>query len=275
MTTSCAIIKKNADGSFSESSIRADGYLTGVGMMLFKHYQDSGKIDRLMALGWVTSLEAEIDDHYPGETFDGEYPALWPAEKREECINTSSAQGFVYLWEDGKWFHGVPKGKYLKKLNKYKDGVQFTEITRDYLVKNADVLTPVEIVAYLDSTEKPVPTKTYLTQMHDDAVERDKHDPRVFHFNNGVVCGDFEPTHPNRRGVMGFNNDLGQTTLKDSDREWVLKPAAAADISALYSQANGLAPGDTIDVDVFQEIRNAFGQHSVLTITSIKKVVEA
>jgi hypothetical protein len=60
MSTRSMIALDNHDEYYS-MRVHHDGYLSGVGRRLLHHYKDIEKVDRLMDLGWVSSLRDEID----------------------------------------------------------------------------------------------------------------------------------------------------------------------------------------------------------------------
>jgi hypothetical protein len=48
-------------GKIKSISCHWDGYHAGVGKMLHEHYQDKAKVEKLIALGSISSLEEEVD----------------------------------------------------------------------------------------------------------------------------------------------------------------------------------------------------------------------
>jgi hypothetical protein len=118
MGTSSTIAKKNTDGSIRYIYCHWDGYIKGVGDVLFNNYKTEEKIDQLLNLGDLSFLgEDAVSD-----------PLHWNYSKREEAnqraccsyrdrgdtaVDASTCDDvkefarymhtdFVYLW-DGQW----------------------------------------------------------------------------------------------------------------------------------------------------------------------------
>lgn len=64
MATRSTIAKLNDDGSITSIYCHWDGYPEGVGATLKEHYTDTDKIDQLLALGWLSVLDAEIGEKH-------------------------------------------------------------------------------------------------------------------------------------------------------------------------------------------------------------------
>lgn len=110
--------------------VHFDGYPSGVGATLRKHYQDPYKVRDLIDLGDCSVLGEELRPSRDG--FDGEYidrkgslfygrdrgdPAEGVKARTEnwdEYINAIAEDAwieFIYVYEDGKWkgYHNEPK----------------------------------------------------------------------------------------------------------------------------------------------------------------------
>lgn len=61
MSTYAKISIESQDGDVKSIGCHADGYLEGVGFILFSHYQDVKKIKKLIKLGGLSSIGAEVD----------------------------------------------------------------------------------------------------------------------------------------------------------------------------------------------------------------------
>ena len=48
MSTRTAIFKEQVDGTFQGIYCQSDGYIEGVGAMLYNYYQDTEKVQRLI-----------------------------------------------------------------------------------------------------------------------------------------------------------------------------------------------------------------------------------
>ena len=62
MSTRSSIGKQHQDGTVTAIYCHSEGYVEGVGAMLQTHYQDSTKVDALIALGSLSTLGAEIGE---------------------------------------------------------------------------------------------------------------------------------------------------------------------------------------------------------------------
>jgi hypothetical protein len=116
MSTRAAIIMKDGDkyrGIYSHW----DGYISGVGKDLQKHYKKKEKIRALIDLGAISVLGAKVDPK--GEhSFDHPEKGVTVAYGRDrgekdcgsvtgdtvdEVAGQIGHNGYVYVWEDGKW----------------------------------------------------------------------------------------------------------------------------------------------------------------------------
>lgn len=102
MATSCAIIKQRDDGLWYESSIRSDGFLTGVGVTLWKWYQDPAHIDRLIDCGWVSPLECKVEFHEANKR-KVHKDDIRKHTNRAAAIASGFDNGVVFLFENGHW----------------------------------------------------------------------------------------------------------------------------------------------------------------------------
>lgn len=65
MSTRSNIGRKNLDGSYDVIYCHSDGYPSYNGRILYEHYQNKEKIDQLIALGALSSLNEEIGERHP------------------------------------------------------------------------------------------------------------------------------------------------------------------------------------------------------------------
>ena len=78
MSTRSNIARLNSDGSVDVIYCHWDGYLTGVGLELVGHYSTKSKLDRLIELGNISTLEDTLEattaqckgSFYPAEHHD-------------------------------------------------------------------------------------------------------------------------------------------------------------------------------------------------------------
>ncbi len=77
MATRSTIALEYADGTVDQVYCHWDGYLDNNGKILYNHYKDPFKVQRLMDLGDISSLDTEIGDEHDfdsrgeGTTFYG------------------------------------------------------------------------------------------------------------------------------------------------------------------------------------------------------------
>jgi hypothetical protein len=105
-----------SDGKYARIDCHLDGYLSHNGRILLEHYQSQDKIDRLMALGHLRGLGADIGKKHPldsphhrdvcdaygrdgGETgtqalVGDELRSVWPKDASEV---------YTYLWDGTEW----------------------------------------------------------------------------------------------------------------------------------------------------------------------------
>ena len=119
MATRCRIIKecKHNDVPYYESIYcHLDGYPKGVGLTLYKHFQDEQKIDELLNLGDISFLRPNIDCP-EGHSFDTpipEYTVAYGRDRGETDVGKMSAynlknalngdEDYLYLRKDGRWY---------------------------------------------------------------------------------------------------------------------------------------------------------------------------
>ena len=97
-----------------------DGYLDGVGKMLFENYKDYDKVKKLVSFGGISFLGSEITPN-PEKIHSSEHPQrnvcvfytrdrgeMWEYNCPHVSQNLSGIssvfQEYNYLFEDGKWF---------------------------------------------------------------------------------------------------------------------------------------------------------------------------
>ena len=109
MGTRAGIIALATDGRWGRVYCGHDGYPSGAGAELDKHYNDQAKIDALIALGDSSGIGPELTDvdayRKRGETdiepryYDSLEAALDEDEMGEE---------YVYVWTGKRWLGGRP-----------------------------------------------------------------------------------------------------------------------------------------------------------------------
>ena len=137
MSTRSAIMAE-LDGRCIGVYCHSDGYPEGVGATLLEHYTDEAKLRELLALGDLSSLDAEIGEKHAFSTLRRDLPEeqqIWtrayhrdreepwedvkPDEKPtfEELYEWfREAVAYVYLWRGGEWLCTKTYGATVPKL---------------------------------------------------------------------------------------------------------------------------------------------------------------
>lgn len=121
-TRSYIVAKHSRDNLFHCIYCHWDGYPDGVGKCLVNHYQDQAKIDALMDLGDISSLDADPFTPPDGHTFDSpadgyviayrrdrgenieDHPPADSLEKAIELCNTGGEE-YHYAFIEGVWMY--------------------------------------------------------------------------------------------------------------------------------------------------------------------------
>ena len=133
MSTHSAIVRKNKDGSYTGIYCHWDGYPSNNGKVLLDHYKTDEKIDSLIALGDISSLNefvtpdasretAKTDSPYQKvdltkpHSFDNVYNDTTIAYHRDRGGELVKHEGesliavlsqidheYAYVWVDGNW----------------------------------------------------------------------------------------------------------------------------------------------------------------------------
>ena len=117
MSTRSMICKATKeDGKYLSAYCHLDGYPENNGVILFEHYQDEKKIDKLLSFGDMSSLNALVEPKTDAHSF--EHPELgvtvfYGRDKgetgTEAKIRTKdelwdSWADYVYIWRNGEWY---------------------------------------------------------------------------------------------------------------------------------------------------------------------------
>ena len=119
MATRSHIGKRNQDGTITSIYCHWDGYPEHHGPILKDHYSDETKLDKLLALGNLSSLAPEIGDepHDFNNAPDGvcNFYGRDRKEEKQEASTLSEAAfhrmlkdswaEHVYIFENGQWEH--------------------------------------------------------------------------------------------------------------------------------------------------------------------------
>ena len=124
MSTNAAIGMTMPDGTIKAVYLHWDGYIAngGAGETLAEHYQDRAKVEKVIALGFLSSLGAEVDpDPATPHSWANPQPNVTVAYHRDrkeplqtavefkdkdsfaEEAKSSLWSEYAYLFEDGHW----------------------------------------------------------------------------------------------------------------------------------------------------------------------------
>lgn len=101
MSTRSSIAAKLTNGKFGIIYCHHDGYLDGVGLTLRKHYLDQAKIDELILLGNISSLNESME--ITKETAYGDKTHLYDSFIAAKFGFGDSGQEYEYFWDGEKW----------------------------------------------------------------------------------------------------------------------------------------------------------------------------
>jgi len=117
MATRSTIALRKSDGTVKQSYCHWDGYLEGVGATLKEFYNTEEKVEALVDLGDLSSLEASIECP-EGHTFDtkiGGYTVAYGRDRGEENVGVTifkdvdnfetnkRGEDYNYLFTNGEW----------------------------------------------------------------------------------------------------------------------------------------------------------------------------
>lgn len=121
MSTRSLICREQPDGTYYGIYCHSDGYLSYNGAMLLDHYSDMEKLDKLLALGDISSLNINVDpDPTKPHSFDydkrqagvvvayGRDRGETGVEARQISLKDAQDSWCEYMYifaQDGKWYY--------------------------------------------------------------------------------------------------------------------------------------------------------------------------
>lgn len=103
MSTRSRIAIENQDGTVTSIYCHFDGYISGNGETLQTNYSNREKVEQLIALGDISSLESDIDETIAYHRDRGE-DLNQHQHKDVEGFFDDNMQGYGYLFtKDNKW----------------------------------------------------------------------------------------------------------------------------------------------------------------------------
>ncbi len=116
MGTPCAVGRQNTDGTVTYILVNYDGYLSGAGATLVRHWTDPAKIDALMELGDLSSLGTEIGEkHDFDKPVNRDWCRAYGRDRDEEGVEAGTCEdasefwrevdtSHSYLFREGQWY---------------------------------------------------------------------------------------------------------------------------------------------------------------------------
>lgn len=155
MSTNSYIFYESSPNHYIGTYCHFDGYLSGVGTTLHKHYRDLEKIQQLIALGQLSSLDKECTPppHYQTYSITGEkdiripgYTFAYHRDRGDELESPLTANSleemvklgfYIYVWKDNQWLCWVTqddvKTQWTPLAEKLQKLQNDSESNRDYL----------------------------------------------------------------------------------------------------------------------------------------------
>ena len=111
----------NKDDSVDYIYCHWDGYVAGVGKVLQEHYTSEKKIDKLLALGDISSLGPKIGRKHAFDNYDiardNGWTTAYGRDRGEDCVDPHIHEGpkkwmndrrgngceYAYIWDGTKW----------------------------------------------------------------------------------------------------------------------------------------------------------------------------
>lgn len=106
MATRSTISKVNNDGTITSIYCHWDGYYSNNGKLLLENYNEEKKLDELLSLGSLSSLEKDTKTTvaYYRDRGESELTVTKFSCKPEFNLTKSFREEYNYLWENGQWF---------------------------------------------------------------------------------------------------------------------------------------------------------------------------
>lgn len=136
MSTHCLIFRKNDDKSYDCIYCHADGYYEHTGYILNKYYNTKKKVDDLIALGDLSSIDRKLTPTTDWHSFDRREPEVCVAYGRDRhekdvgphhctvidpycTVMEPYAEAYMYLYKNNEWY--TYTGKWTKLSEVLKD----------------------------------------------------------------------------------------------------------------------------------------------------------
>ncbi|TPR15028.1 hypothetical protein DY052_06265 [Apilactobacillus timberlakei] len=115
MSTNSMIIAKGEDGFYRGIYSHWDGYIEHNGAILQNHYNDLEKVNKLISLGNISSLEEKLPDEITNDKKDDHITFTSLNSIVQEYKDDITTE-YIYIFEDNKWLVMVNNGKTLGNI---------------------------------------------------------------------------------------------------------------------------------------------------------------
>ena len=227
MSTNSLISIKEPSGKTTGIYCHWDGYIDGVGTVLYHCYQNVNKIRELIALGDISYLEEKVAPTKPGHSFDhpeanvtvayhrdrGEEFNQITADTYEEFLVKSSSYALVpyrylYVVEESRWMvNGEPLSKYFDIEPVRQTPVDESPSVQDFDEKRKDKF----LKGMLKATGNNSPLTEYFRPLKPDVYDL------VYEMNVWGNCYClFNDDDPNKMDIAAdYNGIFANMTVKD------------------------------------------------------------
>lgn len=103
MSTRSRVGIKEKDGTVRSVYVHFDGYVAGVGKILYESYQDVDKIEQLINLGDMSSINSEVEKCEPYTQRGKDLKIATDTLLSFKRYWASCWEEYVYLYTDGRW----------------------------------------------------------------------------------------------------------------------------------------------------------------------------
>lgn len=154
MSTRSRVGIKEKDGTVRSIYVHFDGYVAGVGKTLYESYRNADKIEQLINLGDMSSINSEVEKCEPytqrGEDLNIATDTVESFKKNW----ASCGEEYVYLYTDGRWMtNSIYKEKWESldslmkddEIGQLKKQVQRLQKALDYLSDGDETIKNVLI----------------------------------------------------------------------------------------------------------------------------------
>jgi hypothetical protein len=105
MSTRSRVGIENDDGTISSIYVHFDGYWSGVGETLMRHYTTAKQVKSLIALGYASSLEPTLKETKSQAGHDAGPDSIVLSDNQQDYYDHAqeSWAEYVYLFKNGHW----------------------------------------------------------------------------------------------------------------------------------------------------------------------------